>query len=495
MTDLTQWSTITPYVGAYPDWAGAENRMRLASYQVYESMYWNIPESFKLIQRGQDSKPIYIPAARQIIETMQRYLAPGFHIIADPLYGTAAQQQAAMQVLTPFLRRERFYSKFTANKRYGLIRGDWLFRVYGDAELPEGSRLSVEALDPGSYFPIYADDEVTIIGCHLVDFVEGEDGRLKVFRQTYRKESGAAGPSRITYESAIFETDAWGGPDGMAENRLATVDSEVLDERITAIPVYHIPNAEEPGTPWGSSEIRGMERMLAAINQSISDEELELVLNGLGVYTTDAGAPINEATGEPEPWNLGPARVVELPDGKTFTRVTGTTTVAPHQEHLAYLHDQLDLSTGQGSAAKGKVDVEVAESGISLALQMAPVFARAEEKELIITDKMTQMLYDLRAWFEVYEGQSVGDAIWVPAYGPRLPMNRSERFDEIMTMYKSKLVSAVWARAELSKIGYEFPEDIQDNILEELVALTQIAVDADAARLDRELGTGDGGAI
>lgn len=493
MADLTQWSTIAPYVGAYPAWAGAENQMRLASYQVYESMYWNVPEAFKIIQRGADTKPIYVPAARQIVETMQRYLAPGFHVIADPLFGTEAEQLNAMAVLTPFLRRERLYSKFSMNKRYGLIRGDMLFHIYADSELPEGSRISIEAVDPGSYFPIYAEDEVTIIGCHLVDFVIDDRGDTKVMRQTYRKETGLGGPSPITRESAIFEIDAWGGPE-QDEKRIAVVDPiETLPGDITSIPVYHIPNAEEPGTPWGSSELRGIERMLAAINQSISDEEIELVLNGLGVYVTDAGSPIDEDTGLPKPWNLGPAKVVELPNGKTFARVTGTSSVTPHQDHLKYLHDQLDLATGASSAAKGKVDVSVAESGISLALQMAPIFSRAEEKELIITDKMTQMLFDLKAWFAAYESQNIGEALWLPAYGPRLPLNRKERFDEIMQMFGAKLVSGLWARSELSKIGYTFGDDTEmmDAIATETTMLAQIEADVTGGRIDSELDDAD----
>jgi hypothetical protein len=490
--DLTQWSTIAPYVGAYPAWAGSENQMRLASYQVYESMYWNVPEAFKLIQRGSDTKPIYIPAARQIIETMQRYLAPSFSIIPDPEAGTEAEQQAAMALLRPFVRRERFYSKFSMNKRYGLIRGDWLFHIFADSELPEGSRISIEAVDPGSYFPIYADDEVTIIGCHLVDFVIDERGDTKVMRQTYRKVTGLGGPSPITRETSIYEVDAWGGP-GQEEKRLEVVDPiEELPPGITSIPVYHFPNAEEPGTPWGSSELRGIERMLAAINQSISDEEIELVLNGLGVYVTDAGSPINETTGEPMPWNLGPAKVIELPNGKKFERVTGTSSVQPHQEHLKYLHDQVDLTTGASSAAKGKVDVQVAESGISLALQMAPIFSRAEEKELIITDKMTQLLFDLRWWFEEYEGQSIGDALWIPSYGDRLPLNRKERFNEVMTMFKAHLVSGEWARSELTKIGYVFGDDTSmlDAIATEATVIAQVESDVTGARMDEELDDG-----
>src|SRR3546814_3832626 len=33
---------------------------RVASYDAYESIYWNAPDTFKLVQRGTDADPIYV---------------------------------------------------------------------------------------------------------------------------------------------------------------------------------------------------------------------------------------------------------------------------------------------------------------------------------------------------------------------------------------------------------------------------------------------------
>ena len=497
VTELTQWSTIAPF-GAKPvSWVPGEDQERINSYTIYESIYWNVPDSFKIVQRGSDSKPIYIPAARQIIETMHRYLCPGFDIGCDPFLGTPEQRAEAVAVLQPFMRRERVKSKVSTNKRYGLIRGDAIFHITADETLEEGARISLEIIDPASYFPIYHEDGLTIIGVHLVNPMEDDEGNQVILRQTYRKVTGLGGPSPITVEEAFYEVDKWGGPD-MEEVSIRVVrPPEQLPDLIQHIPVYRVPNTEEPGAVFGSSELRGIERVLTAINQSISDEELELVLNGLGVYATDAGAPIDEDTGDPIPWNLGPAKVVELPEGKQFKRVSGTTSVEPHQSHLKYLHDQLDTTMGMSDVSKGTADVNTAESGIALEIRLAPIFARADEKQLIWVDVITQMLFDLKQWFIAFESINIGDCVWVPTFGDRLPPNKAAKVKEILAIaaVTPPIVSRAWVRKELAKLGYEFG-DTDDAMLAEIIAelqaYAQVESDVTGSRIDSELNNGDG---
>lgn len=495
--DFDQWSSATPLIAGYPAWVSGQDATRIAAYSLYEQMYWNVPEAYKLIQRGEDTKPIYVPAAKQIVETMHRYLAPGISIVPDPELGTSGEQAAAALIWKSFGRRERFASLFNNNKRFMLIRGDMVFHILADSAREEGSRISIEAVDPASYFPIWSEDELgrdVIIGVHLVEQVTLDDGTVAINRLTYRKTTETGGPSPITVEEATFESDKWGGPNGMDEKAIAQIrPATPLPPEITQIPVYHVHNFAGPTEPWGSSELRGMERLLAAVNQSISDEELEIVLNGLGVYVTDAGTPIDATTGEPTAWRLGPAKVVQLPNGKTFKRVSSELNVAPHQEHLKYLHDQIDQTVGNSDVAKGRVDVEVAESGIAQLLQMAPKFAMAEEKELEITDVLINMLFDLKMWFAAYESINLGEAQWIPKYGDRLPVNRASRFKEIVELVAAKLVSAQWARGELKKIGYEFPDDttMMSQILEETEMIATVEQDALGSRIDREVAEED----
>lgn len=489
-----QYSTVAPLFRAMPTWLSGADQRRIASYQTYEDIYWNVPEAFKLVQRGDDAKPIYIPSGRQIVDTLHRFLAPDIEVVSDPTMGSDTQRQQADQWLAATLARERFKSRFTANKRFGIIRGDWLFHIYADPDRVEGSRISILPVDPASYFPLYNDENIDeIIGCHIAEQFVDDDNNTKIRRLTYRKETEEGGPSPILMWDEIYEVDAWGQPGtDMQEKRISVVAEEVrLPEPIDSIPVYHIRNFTEPGNPFGSSELRGMEGLISNINQTVSDEDLTLALEGLGVYVTTSGPPQNE-DGEDLPWNLGPARVVEIDPEAEFRRESGVTAVTPYREHIEYLHDQLDLGSGTPAVAKGEVGVEVAESGVALAIKMGPLLARSDEKENEITDVINNLLYDLRKFAMAYEPAvrtSVEAVRWQPVFGEKLPVNRKQRFNEIMTLVKNEIVSREWAIGELSKIGYDIGDatEMMNSILEEKTALEQVASDVTGARIDSEL--------
>lgn len=486
-----QFATAAPLLSGFPGWVqGTEDKNRLASYALYDAIYWNVPDTFKLIQRGSDSSPIYVPAGRKIVETLHRYLAPELRIVADPAFGSEQQQAESMAVLTDLFRRERFYSRFSTNKREGIIRGDWLWHLYADPNKPEGSRISILPLDPSSYFPIYNPENVDeVIGCHIVEEVV-YGGKPHVRRLTYEKDTLMSGPSPINVTDETYEVDKWEDPEAMPV--AVNASPHVLPQPIDQIPVYHVQNFHQSGSIWGSSELRGMERLIAAINQSITDEELALALEGLGVYATDAGTPIDEETGEEVPWNMGPGRVVEVPSGSKFERVSGVSSVAPYQEHIKYLHGQLDGASATPGIASGEVDVETAESGIALYLRLQPLLAKATEKEQIVTDVHVNMLFDLRKWFQAYEStlaSPMEEIRWLPVYGDKIPVNRKQRFDEVTKLHSEGVVPASWVRQELAKIGYEFPDDndVMEQILLEKEMLAKVEADAFGARLDREL--------
>lgn len=497
LANFHQWSTSDQMAKKLmPSWVGELDANRIASYNLYEQIYWNVPEAFQVIQRGSDSKPIYIPSARKIVEALHRYLAKGIGFVPDP---NAPESPEAYATLVSLLRRERFKSKFSSAKRFGIIRGDWLLHMYADPERNDGSRISVEFIDPAGYFPIYNPDNVDeIIGCHLVSHVELEDG-VFIERLTYRKTTEQGGPSPITRTKELYETDEWGGPGVEQGSPVRTIlPEETLPAPIDQLPVYHLRNFEQSGTVWGSSELRGFEVLIGALNQGATDEELTLALEGLGVYATTAGKPIDDETGEEQEWNLGPARVVEHPDGTDFKRVGGVSSVAPYQDHLAYIERWLDTATGTPDIASGRVDVTVAESGVALALQMAPMLDRAEEKDETVKATLDNWLFDLRSWYIAYEPTLRGpmaEALWVTTFGNKLPVNRKQKFGELMELAKAEtpIVPMLWIRGELTKLGYEFDDDteVMDAILSERTIFAQIDMDVTGARMDRELSDAD----
>lgn len=501
MADLTPYATAAPLLGKLPDYIqDDQERQRIAAYSLYEAMYWNVPGTFKLSQRGSNDDPIYIPAARQIVETFNRFLAPGLEIVVDPAYGTPQNQELATQVWADFSARERFYSKFNTGKRYGLIRGDWAWHIWADPEREPGSKVSIYTIDPASLFPIYDVNNIdNIIGWHIIDTVVDNDGKAFIVRQMYLKQTLKGGPSPILYEKARFEVDDWGGP-GMDQDPTPVeviTPLTVLPQPIDTLPIYVVNNFEEPGALWGASELRGMERIIAAVNQSISDEELTLALEGLGVYWTDAGTPVDD-DGNDAVWNMGPGRVLEVPGGKKMYRLQASGTMAPFQEHLKYLHDQIDQTFGHSGVSKGKVDVSVAESGIALLLELGPLIARAEEREVLIRDVHQQLLYGIGKWFSAYEGSAFNSlwengSRWMLRFGQRLPRNQEGDFKQTMELAQSdpQIVPMVYIRDRLRKLGFDDmpPEEDLVPLLEaELNASAQREQDAVGQRLDAEAG-------
>jgi hypothetical protein len=496
--DITPYSSAAPLLSKLPDYISDEvERQRIASYTLYESMYWNVPGTFKVSQRGSNTDPIYVPAARQIIETFNRFLAPGMSVVVDPAFGTPNDQLLAAQVWTDFSAREKFNSKFNTGKRYGLIRGDWAWHIWADPLREEGSKISVYQIDPSTLFPIYDVNNIdNIIGWHIIETVLDNSGKPFVVRATYLKETLTGGPSPIVYTKARYDVDDWGGPGMDQDPKVVEVITPptTLPPPIDALPIYVIQNFDEPGSLWGASELRGMERLIAGLNQAISDEELALALEGLGVYATDSGTPINDE-GEDEEWNMGPGRVVEVGAGKQFWRVNGVNTVGPYQQHLDYLHSQIDAVFGHSAVAKGNVDVNIAPSGISLLLQLGPILSRAIEREVIITDVHRQFLYGLGKWFSAFEGSQFNSlwevTKWQITYGPKIPEDRQQAFENLLKLAAAviPIVPVSYIRDRLRKLGYEdMPDEasIATLMTNEATARAQVSQDAVGTRMDTE---------
>ena len=482
------YSTIEPMFAAFPAWVPKVEQSRIASYQAYEEIYWNHPGGFKLLVRGtESSNPIYIPSARVIVETMNRYLGQGLDFVIDPLLGGPADQEAARLAFTSLFARERFRSKFASAKRFSLIRGDMVFHVTADDTKLEGQRLSIHEVDPASFFPVYGDpaEPNRITKIHLAEQFVDLAGKTLVRRQTYeRMEDG------LIYTSlAVFDIDKWAEGDNKAVQEITPPTP--LPAGITAFPVYHFKNFDEGGNPYGSSEIRGFEKLMAGINQSINDEDIALALEGLGLYSTDGGGPTDD-DGNPTDWILGPGRVVE--NASNFKRVQGIGSVTPFQDHMKTLYAFLKEASGTPDAAIGNIDVQTAESGVALALKLGPILSKAQEKEQFLLDVLTQMFYDLKAWFAAYEGVTLPpETSILPVFGDPLPVNRKAEVDLCVALVVAEVVSTMTVREHLSKFGFEFAADEVARIQQEKAMMTEATTPADpyATRAASELASVD----
>jgi len=502
--------SFEPYASAVPffDTAKApthvvdpEDKLRLQSYDLYENIYWSVPQTFKIMQRGQDSRPIYLPSARKMIEACNRFLGVDFGFFVT---GTDSEDEriGVTALLHKLFKRENFFMKYATQKRYGLIRGDALWHIVGDpTKVPgEGEALSIYELDPRTYFPIFDKDNAEKrIGCHLVDIItdpnDANKSKKVARRQTYLKEE----TGEITSELAYFEPNAW--DDRHLEpkdiKRLRTVTNKfALPPAITMLPVYEIPNNRIPGKTFGYSELLGVERVFAAVNQAVSDEELSLAMAGLGVFWTTAGPPVDTA-GNIVPWDIGPAQVVEVAKDTSFNRLQGVTSVAPMIDHMRFILDETQGGLGIPDIAAGKVDVTVAESGISLQLQLAPLLAKNAEKELTLISSYDQFFYDLvHSWMVAFEGVSDGStATAVAVVGDPMPKNRKAQIDEIITLVGGNLISIEEGRIRLQKLGYEFEGTAADPIISQERELARARnADPYIDRLNEETGTAGQGA-
>jgi hypothetical protein len=456
-TTFTPYSTVRSLLGTLPDWLAEMDALRLTSYGVYEQIYWNVPETFVLVARGTDTRPIYVPTGRVICDTTNRYLAAGFSWNVTEGSAPTGEIATATEAFKALFDRERFVSKFNAAKLDGLIKGDWGWHVLADPAKPPGARITLKAIDPGSMFKIFHPDDIDrVMGVDLIDvFMDGDDQLVRV--QRYSKGVNPYDPSTedglIYTFTAIFTLDDYGDP---TKRPVRTVDGpRPLPPQITALPVYHIPNNETVGNPYGSSEMRGLERIMAAVNQAISDEELALALEGLGMYATDAGQPVDPDTGQKTNWRMGPGRVLNLPTGTKMDRINGVSSVTPYMDHLAFLINSMKDASGTTDAAAGKVDVQVAESGIALTLQLAPMLAKVATRDTTVVDIHRHMFFDLRAWLQAFEGINIPNAIVEPVLGEKIPINKTGELNNILAVLEATGM-VDWALRELTKLGYTF---------------------------------------
>lgn len=491
-----------------------EDQARIRAYGTYEDIWNNVPEAFAALLRAGDD-PLarrYIPAVREIIEAVNRYLAQDMETVWTPIPGnTVTDDQMAewRGRLESFWAREEVPIKFMSSKRWMLIKGDSLLHITADPSKPGGARVRLTEVEPEQYFPIYdpADGE-RVLGCYLVSVVEDDEGEEIVQRIEYHRvlsedDAGKFGApvGTIFYRLGFFETDGWDARDPEVDEAPVNPPSWAvppegapdpfagfaLDPRITALPVYHSRNRRRGGKPgrFGVSEIQGLESVFAGLIQNASDEDLTVAMDGIGVYYTTSGKA-RDAAGNEIAFVVGPGSIAELEPGSVFGRVSGVSSVQPYQDHLKMLKDAARGSNAAPAIASGNVDSSVTLSGVAMRIEFMPVLAANAEREEEMGSRWSQLLYALlNMWFPVYEG-------WQPlplqpsvVFGDPLPQDRSAILEEVTAMLTAGVISKEWAAGYLAeKLGFKFPE----GMVEQAAAEQQAALDAEAAQIATNAG-------
>lgn len=513
---VSRYTTTTPLKRPVPAYVtDTDDQDRVRAYVTYQEIWDNVPEAFAALLRSGDD-PLarrYIPLVRDIVESVNRYLAVDMETVWTPIPGnTVSDDQLAewQGRLDAFWAREELGVKFLSSKRWMLIKGDAILHISADPAKAEGSRVSITEIEPEQYFPIY--DTVNaerVVGCYLTSVVLDDKQEEIVQRIEYRKvlseEQAAelgADVGNVFYRLGFFEPDGWDERD--PDVKIAAVDppewalppseAEVdpfagypLPTDITSIPVYHFRNKRRGGKEgrFGTSEVQGLETIYAGIIQNATDTDLAVAMVGLGVYYTTSGKSRDEA-GNVIPWVVGPASVAELEPDSVFGRVQGITTVQPMLDHLNYLEGGARGAAAAPLIASGAGDLSVATSGIALKIQFMPTIAANAEREVELSSRWTHILFDLMTmWFPVYEG-------WAPlplqpsvVFGDPLPLDRASILAEVTGMVTSGIASKEWAASYLAeKLGYDFPKDM----VATAAAEQQASLDAEAQQIAANAG-------
>jgi len=468
---FTPYSTIKPLTDQDEMlvWVPELDRDRILAYQKYEEIYWSHKTAFKLKDVTADGMPLYIPNPMTICDATSHFFMKGLEITAKGAFGEAWKA---------FNDREEFLAKFHEAKHSGVVRGDFLLHLTADPTKPEGTRVSINSVDPAMYFPEFDDDDLNRVkAVNLVELVIDEDRPEGIVIRRQRYSYVSVGEQRkVLSQHATYEArDWWKGQ--TAVKILDITPPTVLPDPIATIPVYAYKNKPWQGQPFGSSEIRGHEALQSRINQSATDEDVALALEGLGVYATDAPPPTRREDGQDiqVPWVIAPGMVVEVPTGSTFRRVEGLKSVEPFQAHLKFLTDSVYEATA--TFRPSTIDAQMAESGIALAIKFLPTMAKLEERDLLGVGKTQQMMHDLKFWFVAYDGNTaISDTDEaVITLGDKLPENKTDRLNVLNNLLDRKAISKEFYRQQITELyGIEFPSNIATQIEEEQRAAAEL---------------------
>lgn len=471
-------------------WLPKMDRFRAQAYQKYDQMYWNDFLQYPVRYLAGEF-PVFIPNARTVVDTTAHYYLKGLAVsLKEP-----EKYTATAEALAGFLKREMFYSRFHTAKHAGVARGDYVFHMTADPDKPDDRKLSLNSVHPSKVILDEDPDDCNrIIRVHLVDRVpnpakaghwavkelvywydEGEATSNPEIEpenledipypdQVVREEPGAteASTRRVMREERLWEIDKPWWDKEQRQLISTTLPAEALPDPIDTIPVYWFTNLGWDDGAYGYSELRGFERQFQSISQVTTDQGTSLSLEGLGVYATDGGKPVDDK-GTEQQWEIGPGKVMETPSGAYFRRVEGVGSVKPNIDHIDYLESKIREAGGLSDVALGRVDVQTATSGIALAIKFMPTLAKLDERDKTGTDRLTQLFYDWQKWFEAYEGTKLDGEIQV-TLGDKLPTDRTGRINELNNMLDRDVISREFYRSEMQKLGFEFPKDIEDQI-------------------------------
>lgn len=529
MAPQSPYATVSVYARPFPTHvlqSAEEDRQRLRAYDTYEDLYRNQSEVFAVAMNVDGENELLrrlIPTARTIVEATNRYLARGLSWAGTMTAPTTATDAggtgdsaaadaataeavgATMAQLKSLFDREEFGAKFLSLKRWMLIRGDAMLHITADQAKPEGKRISITELNPGTYFAIKDPANAERVnGCYIVNIIKDDEDEDIAARLEYQRiltpedqaKFNGAPLNTIFVRMSFWEPDGWDdratdedlkpvdAPARFGESFALLLQGTTLPADITAIPVYHFRNNRNGSEVFGISEIQGIETLINGINQTATDQEIAVALQGLGVYWTDSGKPVDD-DGNPTDWVISPATMLTVQEGRSVGRVQGVGSVQPSLDHIKFLKGEQSETTGTPLISIGTLESATASSGVALSIEMAPILAKNEEKEEEINSKLVQMLFDLvTGWLPAYEGLQDNGVRVAPSFEDPVPVNEEAEIKKFTDLVTAKVISTRFARTMLAeRLGWQIPADEESALAGE----AQASADLMGARLDAEV--------
>lgn len=482
------WKSL-PFPNAdSPAWLTGDDSDRAGAYDTYESMYWSEDNCFTL-RVIVTEQPIYISNPRILVDTVAHYLLKGLTVsMLDP-----DKYPKEKDDLEDFLERQMFYPRFHTAKHGGCIHGDFALHLTADPRKPEGQRISLTSVHPGKIVREFDDDDGdSVTEAWIVEGYTDPDNPDKNLcrRLHYWYDDGdgddqdgpgydpdapadyemldgiQSGGRRVMSEEVVLEVDddLWGDNEKVY---LVLNEPAALPDPIDCIPIYWFKNIPMDGQPFGSSDLRGFERAIRGISQEATDLGVAMALDGLGAYVTDATRPKNDQGAEIN-WSIEPGQILELQNGTYFKRVEGIKSVTPLLDAIKYQESKIYQAGGVSSVAMGDVDSQTASNPMALAIKFLPTLAKITERDAFGIGRLKNLFWDWTKWRQAFE-----DKVW-PAkaklsvkIGEKLPMDRTARVNELNNMLDRDIISKAYYRSEMENLGFEFPDDIEEQIEQE----------------------------
>jgi hypothetical protein len=448
-------------------------------------MYWSEDLSYTLRVLVTE-QPIYSPNPRIVVDTISHYLMKGLTVkVEDP-----DKNKQENGDLEDFLDREMFYPRFHTAKHGGCIHGDFCLHMTADPNKPAGKRISLTSVHPGKVIRKFEDDDGDkITEAWIIEQYSDPDNKdlslVKRLHYWYVEgyiitktddpdepvppdlELAQDGEMRYVWseeEILVNNNNLWGDEEEVYQVLLAP---EQLPDEINHIPVFWFKNIAMDGQPFGSSDLRGLERIFRGVSQQVTDLNVAMALDGLGQYVTDAPPPVN-SDGSDSTWTVEPGQIQQVPNGNFFKRVEGVGSVKPMLDTIAYAENQINQAAGISAVSMGDVPPAVASNPMALAVNFMPTLSKVQERDHFGVAKLRHVFWMWTQFREAYENK-----VW-PAklkilvqIGEKLPQDRTARVNELNNMLDRDIISKQYYRQEMTLLGYEFPDDIQDQIDEE----------------------------